>query len=136
RYKGQELQDRMGALLWFRSPLVLDWIERNAPDVNVADNWGQLAALSNLNWTKADTWLTRGRPFSLIALDALDKFTPRPKHSSIVRELEPMLLGNPDRQTILQALRLQMLNDPAPRSVKRCKYLIENADKLRISNES
>lgn len=136
RYKGQELQDRMGALLWFRSPLVLDWIERNAPDVNIADNWGQLAALSNLTWTKADTWLTLGRPFSLIALDALDKFIPLPQHSPVVRELQPMLLGNPDRQTVFQALQLQMLNDPAPRSVKRCEYLIENADKLSIFDKS
>ncbi len=135
RYKGQELQGRMGALLWFRSPLVLDWIERNAPHFNVTGNWGQLAALSNLTWARADAWLTRGRPFNLIALDALDQFIPLPKHAPIVREMQPVLLGSPDRQTIIRALQLQMLDDPAPRSVKVCEYLIANADKLRITNE-
>lgn len=135
RYKGQELQDRMGALLWFRSPLVLDWIERNAPHVNVTGNWGQLAALSNLTWARADAWLTRGRPFNLIALDALDQFIPLPRHAPVIQEMQPVLLGSFDRQTIIRALQLQMLNDPAPRSVKACEYLIANADKLRIPNE-
>ena len=45
---GPALQDRMGALSWFRSREVLDWIEINAPIENVSASWGQLASLSDL----------------------------------------------------------------------------------------
>lgn len=135
RYQGRELQERMYALSWFRAPSVLNLIERNAPQTNVSRSWGQLAALSQLNWARAEAWLTRGRPLNLVALDALDQFFLRPRHAPIVRELQPMLMECSDRSIIVQALELQMLNDPAPRVVKTCKYLIKHVNRLGISDQ-
>lgn len=134
KYQGRELEERLGALSWFRSTSVLDWIEQNAPTANVAGCWGQLAALSNLNWERVEQWLTKGRPLSLIALDALDQFMHLPRHAPLVHELKPVLKGFPDHDTALRSLELQKLNDPAPRSVNSCENLINNIEKLHTSD--
>jgi hypothetical protein len=130
-YSGQELRDRKGALMWFRSSAVLDWIENHAPRANVTDDWGRLAALSDLPWSRVDAWLARGRPLSLIALDALAEFIPRPGQAPIVKQLQPKLQGNPDALTLTRALQACMAADTAPRIAGRCRYLIEHLDELR-----
>lgn len=132
-YKGRKLNECIGALSWFRSDRVLDWIERNAPNTNVTGQWGQLAALSNLTWGRADDWLAQGRPLSLIALDALEQFLRLPRHAPLVRNLRPELTGVDDRETVLRALASQKLKDPAPRCVTQCDFLIENIEKLHIA---
>jgi hypothetical protein len=104
-----------GALSWFRSRTVLDWIEIHAPHTNVTEDCGQLAALSDLSWSRVELWLSRGRPFSLIALDALTVFIPRPGQAPIVKMLEPRLKECPDRLTLTQALQACMAADAAPR---------------------
>ncbi len=86
-YAGKDLRERKDALLWFRSPAVLDWIEIHAPHANVTGDWGQLAALSELSWGRVEAWLSRGRPLSLIALDALTILIPRPGQAPIVKML-------------------------------------------------
>lgn len=133
-YKERELNDRMGALSWFRSATVLDWIEGNAPRSNISNQWGQLAAVSNLSWDRVEQWLERGRPLSLIALDALDQFMHLPRHAPLVLQLRPVLAGVADHETVLRALEFQMLNDPAPRSIKNCETLIKNIKKIHISD--
>lgn len=135
KYQRRELEERLSALSWFRSTSVLDWIEQNVPTANVAGCWGQLAALSNLNWERVEQWLAKDRPLSLVALDALDQFMHLPRHAPLVRELRPVLKGFPDRDTALRSLELQKLKDPAPRSVKNCENLIKNIEKLHISDE-
>ena len=133
-YTGRDLRDRIGALTCFRSPLVLEWIESNAPKTNVTQDWGRLAALSNLTWAKVDAWLAHGRPLSLIALDALNQFIPSATQPPLVRNLQPILLGNPDPTMIVQALQRQMQTDPAPRSIQLCEDLIKHIDALRIAD--
>jgi hypothetical protein len=132
-YKGRQLNERIGALSWFRSDRVLVWIEGNAPSANVTGHWGQLAALSNLTWNKAEGWLARGRPFSLIALDALDQFMHLPRHAPLVRKLKPALRGVGDRETVLRALETQKSKDPSPRCVRKCDFLVENIEKIHIA---
>jgi hypothetical protein len=112
---GKELRERKGGLSWFRSRTVLDWIEIHAPHTNVTEDCGQLAALSDLSWSRVELWLSRGRPFSLIALDALTVFIPRPGQAPIVKMLEPRLKERPDRLTLTQALQACMAADAAPR---------------------
>ena len=131
-YAGKELRERKGALSWFRSPAVLDWIEIHAPHANITEDWGQLAALSDLYWSRVEEWLSRGRPLSLIALDALTIFIPRPGQAAIVKRLEPRLKECPDRPTFTRALQACMAADTAPRASGLCRYLIEHMAELRI----
>lgn len=131
-YTGQELRDHKGALSWFRSPAVLDWIEAHAPRANVTDDWGQLAALSDLSWSRVETWLSRGRPLSLIALDTLMIFIPRPGQAPIVKMLEPDLKECPDRATFTRALQAYMAADTTPRASGLCRRLIEHMDRMRV----
>ena len=131
--KGRQLDEGIGALSWFRSERVLDWIECNAPRSNVTGQWGQIAALSNLTWERTEEWLALGRPLSLIALDALDQFIHLPRHTQLVLHLRPALRGGVNRETVLRALASQKLNDPAPRCVKKCDFLIENIEKLHMA---
>jgi len=129
---GRALQDRMGALSWFRSSEVLDWIEINAPLENVSASWGQLASLSDLDWTRVQDWLARRRPLSLIALDALASYIPRQGQAPIVRLINPTLKGCPDRSMIERALRAYATEDVAPRVTARCRFIIDNLDELRV----
>ena len=127
-----ELRYQMMALVWFRSPIVLKWIETNAPRANITEEWGQLASLSQLNWTRVQSWLIRGRPLSLIALDALRELVPRPRQAWIESYLNPKLEGCDDRSKIRDALQDYVSRDDAPRAVQRYKFIIENLGELRM----
>jgi hypothetical protein len=131
-YSGHELRERKDALLWFRSSAVLDWIEVHAPNANVTEDWGRLAALSDLSWSRVEAWLARGRPFSLLALDALKQFIERPAQVPIVRRLKPKLKGCSDHPTVARALQAYMATDAAPRAGGACRYLIEHIGELRV----
>jgi hypothetical protein len=122
----------MGVLSWFRSRGVLDWIEINAPLENVTASWGQLASLSDLHWTRVQEWLARGRPVSLIALDALANYIRRQGQAPVVHLINPTLKGCPDRSMIEQALRAYATEDVAPRVAARCRFIIDNLDELRV----
>jgi hypothetical protein len=126
-----EMRKRKGALSWFRSPAVLDWIEVRAPNANVTEDWGRLAALSGLSWRRVDDWLSRGRPLSLIGLDALLQFVPRNGHAPLLKKLAPKLKGCPDHSVMAQALRAYMTVDPAPRVSDRCNYLLDQIEMLQ-----
>jgi hypothetical protein len=131
-HSGKELRERKGALSWFRSPRVLDWIENYAPHLNVTEDWGQLAALSDLSWSRVEIWLSSGRPLSLIALDALTVLIPRSGQAPIVKRLEPKLKERPDRLTLTRALQACVAADTAPRVSSKCRYLTEHVDELII----
>lgn len=131
-FEGSELRERKAALLWFRSPAVLDWIEINAPRANVTEDWGRLAALSDLSWSRVQTWLARGRPLSLIALDALAECIPRPGQAPIVKLLEPKLKGCTHRSMVKVALETCMAADSAHRVAGTCRYIIEHLAELRV----
>jgi hypothetical protein len=122
----------MGALAWFRSREVLDWIEINVPSENVSGAWGQLASLSDLYWTRVQDWLARRRPLSLIALDALAAYIPRQGQAPNVRQIKPVLKGCPDRSIIEQALRSYANEDDAPRVATRCRFITDNLNELRV----
>jgi hypothetical protein len=129
-YSLKELRARKGALSWFRSRVVLDWVEVHAPQANIMDDWGQLAALSDLPWSRVELWLSRGRPLSLIALDALTTLIPRPGQAPIVKRLKPRLRECPDRATLTGTLEACMAADTAPRVTAKCRYLTMHMDEL------
>jgi hypothetical protein len=130
--EGSALRERIGALLWFRSPAVLDWIEANAPSAKITNDWGRLAALSNLSWARVQDWVSRGRPLSLIALDALAELIPYAGQSPHFRQLEPKLRECADRAAIPPVLQSYMAVDSAPRVTGTCRYIIAGLDELRI----
>lgn len=131
-HSGPELRQRMDALSFFRSPAVLDWIEMHAPSTNVTGDWGRIAALSDLPWSRVDDWLARGRPLSLVGLDALTEFIPSAGQAPLVKKLKPKLKGCPDRLVMTRALQAYMTADTAPRAHSRCNYLLDWIAALRI----
>ncbi|TYL83710.1 hypothetical protein FXB40_45925 [Bradyrhizobium rifense] len=130
--RGRDLQNDMAALSWFRSPEVLDWIEANAPFENVSASWGQLASLSNLYWVRAQDWLAKRRPLSLVALDALACYIPHQGRAPILNRINPMLKGGVDRSAIERTLQNYASDDDASRVVARCRFIIGNLDKLHV----
>jgi hypothetical protein len=67
-----ELTHKFHVLNKLQDERILDWIEQTIPRMlSVTSNWGTLAAASHFNWQRAEQWLDKGRPLSLIALDAL-----------------------------------------------------------------
>ena len=129
----QALRDSKMALIWFRSPAVLDWIERKIPDSNITEDWGRLAALSVLDWSRLQNWVKRGRPLSLVAVDALCEFIPRPGQAPVLNRLEPTLAGCDDRGRIKGVLEDYLGVDDAPRVARKCQFIIDHLDELRLN---
>ena len=127
------LREKASSLMWFRASEVLDWIEANAPGQNIVEVWGRLASVSGITWNRVERWLGRGRPLSLIALDALAECIPRPNQAPLLREMKPTLMACPDRSAIVQGLQSYMAVDGAPRVLARCDLIIQNLDKLNTA---
>jgi hypothetical protein len=117
----------MAALSYFRSTETLDWIEK-AIFEPITENWGYLAAASNLDWHRVESWLATGRPLSLVAIDALRSIV-RPM-SPFLRELSPVLRDRPTKETFSAVLTDYMKRDPVPRVQQRIEGLIEHGDCL------
>ncbi|EMI54660.1 hypothetical protein RSSM_03922 [Rhodopirellula sallentina SM41] len=71
--KSENVREDAQSLGWFRSDRTLEWIEKQFPslEIPVTQDWGRLAAISRITWSRVESWLSRGRPLSLVALDAL-----------------------------------------------------------------
>ncbi len=111
RQGGRDLPFAALPLAHFRSPLVLDWVERTVASP-VSNNWGPLAACSGFTWATATRWLEAGRPLSLVALDALS-IALRPTYRPFGISIE--LPDAPDEAAILDHLCEHARRDPAPR---------------------
>lgn len=104
--------DRAAPLAWFRSELILDWMEFRVRDAGTGD-WGRLAAASRLSWGRVRSWLERGRPLNLVALDGLWRQL-RPDTPLLVR-IAPALSGPAPLDEMIPTLRAHALRDTAPR---------------------
>jgi len=117
-------------LNFIRYEKVLDWIELNSHRIiNVTLNWGHLAASSQFNWAKADDWLSKGRPLSLIALDALMFCTTngeRLNQSPWMREIQPRLIDNPKPEIVARRLKEYLTIDKVPRTDAVVEQIIKN----------
>ena len=108
----------------FRDVSVLDWIERRLHEP-LTHVWGDLAALSGLDWDRCARWLESGRPFSLVALDALVACSgPRRNQSFIVQRAVPRLRGEVEVGVIARALEEYAGRDRSPRVRKAVGFLI------------
>ncbi|HEY8916825.1 MAG TPA: hypothetical protein VIM87_10310 [Chitinophaga sp.] len=124
------LQEYITALNFIRHEKVLDWIETNTERiVNINLNWGHLAASSCFNWDKAEKWLTKGRPLSLIALDALIFCTTngdRLNQSPWMRQIQPKLIDNPKPEIVATRLQKYLSVDNVPRTKTAIQRIIWN----------
>lgn len=91
---GRDRRNAMLSLSHFQSTLALRWIEQQA-DEPTTDEWGNLAAASCISWSDVCAWLARGRPLSLIAIDAMRAIAD-PK-TPLLRAMAPTLLSPPGR---------------------------------------
>jgi hypothetical protein len=110
------------ALSYFHSTEALDWIERTIFEP-ITENWGYLAAASDIDWPRVKAWFDSGRPLSLVAIDALWSIVrPMPP---FLRDYRPILRDRPDRQTYSTVLTKYMEIDPVPRVQQRIKKLLD-----------
>lgn len=123
----KELVRASGALSWFRSESTLDWIERNISDPLVED-WGRLAAESNLKWERVARWLASGRPLSLVALDALIACCHY--NTEILKRLAPKLLEPAPIDEMTAALYEYLDRDSAPRVRKAIEVIVDYWDEI------
>lgn len=127
---GKYFTHNSSALLYFQSSKTLDWIERISNRItNVSTSWGMLAAASQFSWTRAEMWLTMGRPLSLIALDALVFCTTngeKQHHPFWFRKHPPVLADSAKSSTIAKGVTDYLEKDSVPRTKNAVKQIIQN----------
>jgi hypothetical protein len=125
--EGRGKRDRMFGLSYFRSPDALPWIEQNVFEP-ITESWGSLAAASNLDWPRVETWLGQGRPLSLVAIDALLAILqPR---TPFLLEAKPALTAPPSPSRLREVLLAYRELDPVPRVQQRIDALLANVGEL------
>jgi len=125
--------DNFIALAFFQSSETLLWIENNIPESNISDKWGLLAAASKISQRKIETWLSGGRPLSLVGLDALRDLIPAQNRGNLIQDLKSSLQGKVDLEMLKEIVTDYSLKDDSHRVKIRCEYILNNIDKIRIS---
>ena len=123
RTANRELCPQMHVLAVFQSEKTLDWIEAHVTSPVTAD-WGSLAAVSRFSWPRAAKWLDRGRPLSLVALDAL--YFCEEYDTRMLQELAPRLLAPASKDIMVARLERYAQEDKAPRVKQRVSWLISH----------
>jgi hypothetical protein len=108
-------RETASALAWFRSERVLDWIEAFIHEP-LTEDWGRLAAVSNLDWSRVKSWLGKGRPLSLVALDALNACWHY--NTVLLKRCRPKLAGGWAESEFVSVLEEYVSRDPVPRVQK------------------
>jgi hypothetical protein len=112
---------------------VLDWIERNAVSP-IGYEWGTAAACNQPSWTRLAKWLDKGRPLSLIALDAMKNcrgFDPKDENmSGVFRNVSPKVRSPVSLKAIRKKLEGYARVDPAPRVKKAIGLVLANLERI------
>jgi hypothetical protein len=126
----REREGQCRVLMQFREPHLLDWIEQNVTDPLTAE-WGDLAAASGLDWERAASWLARGRPLSLVALDALVACSgPWPNQSLLIQRTPLRLVHPAAPDQVATVLRSYAGRDKAPRVAKAIAMVIAHLPRV------
>jgi len=72
------------------------------------------------------------RPLSLVALDALSAFAPRPCQAPIMRQLDPSLSGVRDRKEIEIVRDRARMEDPTPRTMHVSGFVSGHLGEMRL----
>ncbi|MGE8082032.1 hypothetical protein [Peribacillus loiseleuriae] len=110
----------------FRSSNILDWIESSCTTFN--DNWGRLAAVCLPTWERMESWLNKGRPLSLIALDAMANCV-KGYGDIYVEQFSPKILGT-DKNEVEQVLNEYYQKDGVPRVKMKVDKIVENKQEI------
>jgi hypothetical protein len=120
----------------FYTSRALDWIESHVDALKVRAHGeesdhnldlgflGDLAAVSEFSWPRAETWLGRGRPLSLVALDALLNLDGT-SDSPVVQAAAPKLLDPAPRELAARILRDYAIKDRDPWVETACKTILK-----------
>ena len=103
------------SLGWFRSARTLGWIEQHLPNLElpVTQDWGRLAAISCLTWSRIEKWLSLGRPLSLVALDAM--VSCYHYDTMNLKRIQPKLSTEAKESNMIEVLDQYLLSDDVPR---------------------
>lgn len=124
---GRAKRDAMLSLSYFQSPAALDWIEANAEE-HATEEWGNLAASSGLAWPRVTGWLAKGRPLSLIAIDALLAIAEPRTH--LLESIAPILLLPPRTDEFVSVLSNYIVRDDVPRVRQRAQAAMGYSHRL------
>src|SRR4051812_7162321 len=110
----------------FRSNNILDWLESTCIIFN--DNWGRLAAVCFPTWERMKSWLNKGRPLSLIALDTMANCV-KGYGDFYVEQFSPKILGT-DKNEVEQILNDYYQKDGVPRVKMKVARIVENKQEI------
>ncbi|KDE25811.1 hypothetical protein BA81_17980 [Bacillus safensis FO-36b] len=105
----------------FRSHKILDWMKSNCTHFH--DQWGRLAAVSCPTWERMKSWLNKGRPFSLIALDTMANCAGN--RPALVEQFSPKILKT-DKNEVEKILHDVNQKDQVPRVKMKLSNILEN----------
>lgn len=113
--KSENVREDAQSLGWFRSDRTLDWIESQLPALGlpVTLDWGRLAAISQMSWSRVESWLSLGRPLSLVALDSM-VFCYHYDTLNLKR-IQPKLAIDSTESNMAEALDRYAIADDVPR---------------------
>lgn len=113
--KSENVREDAQSLGWFRTDRTLDWIESQLPTLGlpVTQDWGRLAAISQMSWSRVESWLSLGRPLSLAALDSM-VFCYRYDTLNLKR-IQPKLAVDATESKMAEVLDRYAIADDAPR---------------------
>jgi len=119
--------DHILSLSWFSDARAVDALESLVRSP-LTETWGRVAAACGLDWARARSWLERGRPLSLIALDALTFFVRY--DTLLLRSIQPKLRDAPDVSELERYLTGYAERDPVPRVKRAVSFIVANAHAL------
>ena len=113
--RSENVRENAQSLGWFRSDRTLHWIEEQLPDleVPVTQDWGRLAAISQLSWQRVESWLSLGRPLSLVALDSL--VACYHYDTLNLKRIQPKLASTATESSMVAVLERYAADDDVPR---------------------
>ncbi len=110
----------------FRSSHILDWMESTCTTFN--DHWGRLAAVCFPTWERMKSWLNKGRPLSLIALDTMENCV-KGYGDIYVEQFSPKILGT-DKNEVEQIVNHYYQKDSVPRVKMKVARILENKQEI------
>ncbi|MEK6702929.1 MAG: hypothetical protein AABZ53_11740 [Planctomycetota bacterium] len=105
-------RDWASTLAKTRDPRFFAWLESNLSEP-ITSTWGWSAAVAGVEWPQLQEWLARGRPLSLVAIDALHRYFVWPPKPLIV--VPGSLRSEQARLDIGAVLRDYAMRDPVHR---------------------
>jgi len=131
--ESKNIRDDAQSLGWFRSNTTLDWIECQFPSLElpVTQDWGRLAAISQQSWSRIESWLSLGRPLSLVALDSM--VACYHYDTLNLKRIEPKLTVNATESQIIDTLDGYAASDDVPRVTRAITSIKTNLSDLLAS---